>query len=84
MKLAENFDGRTFAIFIKHLNELKKDGEELTHFGPDTRLCSHEKLKDSENYLLCKECVIENAEEEMISHSRAFDAYIEKNATKNI
>ena len=35
------------------IDELNQDGEEPTHFGPDTRLCSHEKLKDTENYLLC-------------------------------
>ena len=60
------------------IDELNKDGEELTHFGPDTRLCSHEKLKDSENYLLCKEYVIDKREEEVISHNRAFDTCIKK------
>jgi len=25
VKISKNFDGRTFSLFIKHLNELKKD-----------------------------------------------------------
>ena len=35
------------------LDMLKTDADSRA----DTRLCSHEKLKDSENYLLCKQCV---------------------------
>ena len=63
------------------IDELNKYGEELTHFGLDTRLCSHEKLKDSENYLLCKECVIDKIEEEVISQHLIHT--LKKNATKN-
>ena len=65
------------------LEKLEKNGSEPSNICPDARLCSHERLKDSANHLLCKHCVLEQREDEIRRDEKAFDFYIEKNASAN-
>ena len=48
IKIAKNFDGRTFSIFIKHLNELKRDViEHSPHsLSADSFLIFLDKIRD--------------------------------------
>ena len=69
--------------YEKSVIEKLEDETQVTHFGSDTRLCSYKNMKDSENHLLCKHCVIENRETEISSYEKGFDTYIKKHATKN-
>ena len=48
VKISKNFDGRTFSIFIKHLNELKRDVIEHSHheLSPDSFLIFLDKIRD--------------------------------------
>lgn len=50
VQVAKNFDGRTFALFIKHVNELKKDvlernAEREIENSPDSFLVFLDKIK---------------------------------------
>ena len=64
VKLAENFDGRTFAIFIKHLNELKKDvidrNKNMGHsVSPDSFLSFLEKMRELTHSPRLNEMILE-------------------------
>lgn len=64
VKLAENFDGRTFAIFIKHLSELKKDVIEHSKsigqpVSPDSFLSFLEKIRELTHSPRLNEMVLE-------------------------